>query len=103
MAEDQEKQKSIDFWKMFQIISPLVSVIAFIIYLQANVAKTEEDVKTLKSFNDNISKILTAHTTQIAVNSSQINSIIINTNRLEDTLIRVETKIDKLITNQHQH
>ena len=102
MTEGQEKQKSIDFWKMFQILSPLVSVIVFIVYMQADVKQTEEDVKTLKFFNDDTSKILTAHTTQIAVNSSQINSIMVNNTRLENTLIRLETKLDKLITDQER-
>jgi ABC-type Na+ efflux pump permease subunit len=100
MTNEQEKQMKIDLWKMFQILSPLVSVIVFIVYMQADVKQTEEDVKVLKSDNQNIGEILTAHTTQIAVNSSQINSIIVNNTRLENTLIRVEEKIDKLISKQ---
>lgn len=103
MTKEQIEQKSIDFWKMFQILSPLVSVIVFIVYMQADVKKTEEDVETLKSNNENIGKILTAHTAQIAVNSSQINSIIINTDKLEATMIRVEGKIDKLIEKQLEY
>ena len=100
MTEEQQEQKKLDFWKMFQIVSPLVSVIAFIIYMQADVTRTIADIESLKEHGENVGKILTAHTTQIAVNSSQISFNKINVGKTEATLIRLEEKIDILLKAQ---
>lgn len=100
MTEDVKQQSNIDFWRMIQIVSPLVAMISFVVYMKADIGSTVRDVEILKRYNDNISEVLTAHTTQIAVNSNDIQTNKRNDMKLEATLIRLETKIDELLKEQ---
>ena len=100
MTSEQEQQERVDFWKVLQIASPLVSVIVFIVYMQASLQQTIRDVEELKQFNNNIGQILTAHTTQLAVNQNDIAGNKRNDLKIENTLVRLENKVDQLLTHR---
>jgi len=100
MTDEAKTQLTIDFWKMLQVASPLVAMIGFIVYMQADLGATVEDVASLKRHGENVGQILTAHSTQIAVNSSQIQYNKINDEKLAATLQRLENKIDALLTQR---
>ena len=85
-------------WKTMQILSPLVSVIALIVYMQVSLAVLIEDVAELKGFNRNIGNIITAHTTQLALNQRNIQ---INQERNSDLkvyIVDLHHKVDELKT-----
>jgi hypothetical protein len=90
-------------WKVLPIISPLISVIALIVYMQVSIGVIQNDVDTLKGYNQNIGAILTAHTTQLAVNQRDIsiNHDSVMSNR--ETLNRIDLKLDELKTIVVRH
>jgi hypothetical protein len=101
MSDAEEKRSGVDVWRMLQILSPLVSIVVFIVYMRAEVSQTINDVKTLKEHGENVGEILTAHTTQLAVNATDIANIRINQTRVENALIRIEGKLDRLVEQKY--
>jgi hypothetical protein len=101
MSDAEEKRSGVDVWRMLQILSPLVSIVVFIVYMRAEVSQTINDVELLKENGENVGEILTAHTTQLAVNATDIANIRINQTRVENALIRIEGKLDRLVEQKY--
>ena len=88
--------KTITWGNIGAMVVPILTIVAIGVTMRSDVRNNAEDIKVLQGFNENIGRVLTAHTTSIAVHDSEIRDLHLDERDIKDQLTRMEEKIDEL-------
>ena len=89
-------EKSFTWGNVGAMVIPVITLVAMFAVMRSDIQQNKKDVSAIRGFNDNIGVILTAHTSSLAEHEAEINSLEKNVDRIMDSLIRIEEKIDSI-------